>query len=61
MAMLLVMPMVKFIKVKGEGVGEEMWEKMVEYADDKGWKGGDYKKLNLPFEKQPVWSGKRNS
>jgi len=40
----------KFIKVKGEGVGEEMWEKMVEYADDKGWKGGDYKKLNLPFE-----------
>jgi len=27
-----------------------MWEKMVEYADDKGWKGGDYKKLNLPFE-----------
>jgi fructose-bisphosphate aldolase, class II len=40
----------KFIKIKGEGVGEEMWEQMISYADEKGWKGGDYKKLNLPFE-----------
>ncbi len=39
-----------FIKVKGEGVTEEMWEQMVAYADDKGWKGGGYKQLNLPFE-----------
>ena len=39
-----------FIKVKGEGVTEETWDKMVAYADDKGWRGGDYKKLNLPFE-----------
>ena len=23
---------------------------MVAYADDKGWKKGDYKNLNLPFE-----------
>lgn len=40
----------KFKKVKGEGVTEEMWEQMVKYADEKGWKPGDYKKLNLPFE-----------
>lgn len=40
----------QFIKVKGEGVAEEMWEEMVAYAADKGWKAGDYKKLNLPFE-----------
>ncbi|MBU4586373.1 MAG: class II fructose-bisphosphate aldolase, partial [Desulfobacteraceae bacterium] len=37
-------------KVKGEGVTEEMWQQMVAYADVKGWKSGDYKKLNLPFE-----------
>jgi fructose-bisphosphate aldolase class II len=39
-----------FIKVKGEGVTEEMWAKVVAYADEKGWKKGDYKSLNLPFE-----------
>ncbi len=39
-----------FIKVKGEGVTEEMWEQMVAHAEDKGWKGGGYKQLNLPFE-----------
>lgn len=39
-----------FIKVKGEGVSEEMWREMVAYATDKGLKGGGYKSLNLPFE-----------
>jgi fructose-bisphosphate aldolase class II len=39
-----------FIKVKDEGVTEEMWGQMVAYADSKGWKGGDYKSLNLAFE-----------
>jgi fructose-bisphosphate aldolase class II len=39
-----------FIKVKGEGVTEEIWAEMVEFADAKGWKKGDYKSLNLPFE-----------
>ncbi len=37
-------------KVKGEGMTEEMWQQMVSYAEAKGWKSGDYKKLNLPFE-----------
>jgi len=37
-------------KVNGEGMSEEMWQQMVAYADAKGWKSGDYKKLNLPFE-----------
>lgn len=40
----------EFIKAEGEGVSEEMWVKMTEYAHDKGLKKGDYKKLNLPFE-----------
>jgi len=39
-----------FIKLEGEGVTEEMWQKMKAYAGEKGLKGGDYKKLNLPFE-----------
>lgn len=39
-----------FIKVKGEGMTEELWAEVVAYADSKGWKKGDYKNLNLPFE-----------
>ena len=39
-----------FVKVAGEGVTEEMWAEMVEYAGSHGLKAGDYKKLNLPFE-----------
>ena len=39
-----------FRKVSGKGVNESMWAEMVEYADSKGLKKGDYKKLNLPFE-----------
>ena len=39
-----------FIKVEGEGVTEKMWADMVAYADERGWKKGDYKNLNLPFE-----------
>lgn len=39
-----------FIKVKDEGVTEELWKEMVAYADSKGWKGGNYKSLNLAFE-----------
>jgi fructose/tagatose bisphosphate aldolase len=40
----------EFIKVPGRGVTEEAWAKMVAFAKEKGWKKGDYKKLNLPFE-----------
>ncbi len=39
-----------FIKVPGEGVTETLWQQMVEYAAERGWKGGNFKKLNLPFE-----------
>lgn len=39
-----------FIKVKNAGVTETLWAEMVEYANAKGWKGGNYKNLNLPFE-----------
>ncbi|WP_419662819.1 ketose-bisphosphate aldolase family protein [Desulfosarcina variabilis str. Montpellier] len=39
-----------FIKITDEGVTEAMWAQMVAYANEKEWKGGNYKKLNLPFE-----------
>ena len=39
-----------FSKVMGQGVSEEMWQEMVAQAQSKGWKKGDYKNLNLPFE-----------
>ncbi len=40
----------EFIKIKDQGVTEELWEEMKAYAKERGWKGGAYKKLNLPFE-----------
>jgi fructose-bisphosphate aldolase class II len=40
----------KFIKVKGEGVTENIWSEIVACAESKALKAGDYKKLNLPFE-----------
>ena len=39
-----------FIKVKDEGVTELMWAEITAYAESKEIKGGNYKKLNLPFE-----------
>ena len=39
-----------FIKVKDAGVTENMWQQMVAYAEEHGWKKGNYKNLNLPFE-----------
>jgi fructose/tagatose bisphosphate aldolase len=39
-----------FIKVAVNGADEEVWQAMVAYAADQGWTGGNYKKLNLPFE-----------
>jgi fructose/tagatose bisphosphate aldolase len=39
-----------FIKIPGEGVTEELWQAMRSHAEEKGWKKGDYKNLNLLFE-----------
>jgi fructose-bisphosphate aldolase class II len=52
-----------FIKVAGEGMSEELWAETVAFADDKGWKKGDYKNLNILLENklcaQPVEVRKR--
>ena len=39
-----------FKKVKDAGVTEQIWSEMVAYAAEHGYRGGNYKKLNLPFE-----------
>ncbi len=39
-----------FIKITNEGVSEQVWDQMRAYAEAQGWKAGNYKKLNLPFE-----------
>jgi len=39
-----------FKKVKDQGMSEEMWQKMTTLAAKNGWKGGNYKNLNLPFD-----------
>ena len=39
-----------FIKIAGEGASETVWAAMVAYADERGWKKGDYKGLNIVFE-----------
>lgn len=39
-----------FIKVEGQGVTEPMWLQMLNYAKANDLKGGNFKKLNLPFE-----------
>jgi fructose/tagatose bisphosphate aldolase len=40
----------RLVKVPGAGVSEELWAEMVAYGDEKKWKAGDYKSINLPFE-----------
>lgn len=40
----------EFIKIAHEGITEALWDEMKSMADKNGWKKGDYKKLNLPFE-----------
>ena len=40
----------RFIKLKDRGVTDALWDEMVAYATAQGWKAGNYKNLNLPFE-----------
>ncbi len=47
-----------FVKVKGEGVSEELWAEMKGYAVAQGWQKGDYKKLNIIFENRMLSQAK---
>ena len=39
-----------FVKLPGEGVTQQMWQAMLAEAEQRGLRGGNFKKLNLPFE-----------
>lgn len=45
----------EFVRDTKAALGSDLWGKMVGYAKDKAIKGGDYKKLNLPFETK-LWA-----
>ncbi len=47
-----------FIKVPDKGVTQELWADMTAYAGENGLKGGNYKKLNLPFENRLLGQSK---
>ncbi len=47
-----------FVKVKDQGMTEASWAEMVAHANEKGWKGGNCKKLNLPFENRLLGQAK---
>ncbi|MDR2368057.1 MAG: class II fructose-bisphosphate aldolase [Deltaproteobacteria bacterium] len=38
------------VKVPGKGMSEELWAEMVAVGEEKKYKAGDFKSLNLPFE-----------
>ena len=40
----------EFLKMPSAGMSDDMWHEMVRYANERDIKGGNYKKLNLPFE-----------
>jgi fructose/tagatose bisphosphate aldolase len=39
-----------FIKVEDKGLTDELWHEMVDFARENGLSGGNFKKLNMPFE-----------
>ena len=40
----------EFVKMPDAGMTDDMWREIVAYANERDIKGGNYKKLNLPFE-----------
>ncbi len=50
----------EFIKESDKGVSDALWAEMRSYADDNGLKGGNYKKLNLPFEMRMLGEPREN-
>jgi len=43
-----------YVKRPDKGIPAELWNRMVTFADNRGWprNSGDYKKLNLPFHNE---------
>ena len=49
----------EFIKQNNKGVSQSLWEDMQAFANDNNLKGGDFKKLNLPFESKSLAQPKK--
>ena len=49
----------EFIKQNDKGVSQDLWEDMQAFAKDNNLKGGDFKKLNLPFESKSLVQPKK--
>ncbi len=48
----------EFVKIEDAGLSRALWDEMVEFAKSKDIKGGNYKKLNLPFENKILGQSK---
>jgi hypothetical protein len=48
-----------FVKLSDQGVTDQMWAEMLAYARENGLKGGNFKKLNLPFENKLLGQDKK--
>ncbi len=48
----------EFVKVSTDGMTDALWDEMAAYAKSKDIKGGNYKKLNLPFENRILGQSK---
>ena len=48
-----------FKKLSTQGMTNQLWSEMLAYAADQGWKGGNFKKLNLPFENKLLGQAKK--
>ncbi|WP_457553162.1 class II fructose-bisphosphate aldolase [Desulfobacula sp.] len=48
-----------FIKQSGRGVSEKIWTDMLAFAKTNGLTGGNFKKLNLPFEQKLLTQPKK--
>ena len=48
-----------FKKLSTQGMTNQMWAEMLAYAKEQGWKGGNFKKLNLPFENKLLGQAKK--
>ena len=48
-----------FVKLSDQGVTDEMWAEMTAFARKNDLKGGNFKKLNLPFENKLLGQDKK--
>jgi fructose/tagatose bisphosphate aldolase len=43
------------------GISQELWQEMEKHAREQGWKGGNMKKLNMPFREKVILEHRENA